>query len=75
MTWHSAGLMAVFDGDKGAVFTVLLVGLLIAGVILLVVNLSMRPRAPAWEAIPDDEPEAAEPEPQPAAARAPRRRA
>jgi hypothetical protein len=55
--WTSAGLLAIFDGDRGAVFTVIVVALLVAGVVVLIVNLSARPRAPAppaWEAVADD---------------------
>ena len=61
MRWLSRNLLdTVFDGDKGEAFSVILVGLLIAGAIVLVVNLTARPRKPqapkpAWEPVPDDE--------------------
>ena len=59
MHWTTSGLLAVFDGDRGAFFTVLLIALMIGGAVLLVVNLSARPKAPpppVWEPVPDDEP-------------------
>lgn len=62
MSWIARGVAAIFDGDKGAVLSVILVVLLIVGVILLVLNLSMKPRgppAPKWEAVQDDEPQPA----------------
>ena len=66
-------LAAVFDGDQGTFFFIVLIALLIAGTVMLVVNLGQRnrpppavpaPPAPKWEAVPDEEPEA------PAAAKA-----
>jgi len=59
MHWTTAGLLAVFDGDRGAFFTVLLVALMVGGTVLLIVNLSSRPKAPpppVWEPVADDEP-------------------
>jgi hypothetical protein len=56
----SGGLAdVVFDGAKGGVFSILLIGLVVIGAILLIVNLTARPRAKAepqqkWEAVPDD---------------------
>lgn len=70
MHWTTAGLLAIFDGDRGAFFLVLLIALLVGGVVLLVVNLSARPRAPPqpkWEPVAEDAPE---PEPVKPAARA-----
>lgn len=79
-------LLAVFDGDQGAFFFVVLITLLIAGTILLIVNLGQRNRpapAPAWQPVADEEPatvsatdNATEPaQPTPARRTAPRRKA
>ena len=57
MHWTTAGLLAIFDGDRGAFFLVLLIALLVGGVVLLVINLSVRPRAPPepkWEPVAED---------------------
>lgn len=65
MDWIAQGLLAIFDGDRGAFFTVLLIALLIGGVVLLIVNLSARPAVPpppAWEAVADDTPDEPAPE-------------
>jgi hypothetical protein len=75
--WTTAGLLAIFDGDRGAFFLVLLIALLVGGVVLLIVNLTAGPKAPPqpkWEPVPDDVPQ---PEPVKPAGRtaAPRRRA
>jgi hypothetical protein len=62
--WTPSGLLAIFDGDRGAFFTVIVVALLVGGVVVLVLNLSARPRAPPapkWEPVPDDAPAAAAP--------------
>ncbi|MEK6975949.1 MAG: hypothetical protein AABY18_06365 [Candidatus Thermoplasmatota archaeon] len=58
MHWTTGGLLAIFDSDRGAFFMVVLVALLVGGIVLLVVNLSARPKPPAppkWEAVADDE--------------------
>lgn len=55
---HGALLAALFDGDKGAFFSVVLIGLLVAGAAVLIINLAARsrpPPAPKWEAVPDEE--------------------
>ena len=58
----SHGLAAVFDGAQGALFTVILIALLVTGTIILVLNMTTRNRPPAppapakWEPVEDDEP-------------------
>lgn len=64
MHWATGNLAAIFDGGKGEFFGVVLIGLIIAGAIVLIVNLSARPRPaapPKWEHVPDDAPTTAPP--------------